>query len=123
MANEIDVATIRELQEIKSRSESNSHRLDSLENQYKIIQELSASIQILANNMSGFKQDISTVKETCSKLNDKLDDEIKDIKDDINEVKNQPSRAKSEWFDKILWLIVGGVATAIVTAVIGAVVN
>ena len=112
---------IKELQEVKSRSSSNTHRIDKLEQsvddlreESKAIYELGSSVRIMADNLTGMKDDIKEVKTGQSDLNEK----ISNIKHDVADARNQPIRSKSEWFDKIVWLIVGGVGAYIVTQII-----
>ena len=112
---------IKELQEVKSRSSSNTHRIDKLEQsvddlrgESKAIYELGSSVRIMADNLTGMKDDIKEVKTGQSDLNEK----ISNIKQDVADARNQPIKSKSEWFDKIVWLIVGGVGAYIVTQII-----
>lgn len=116
---------VKEMQEVKSRSESNSHRIDKLEDsmhelkeEHKVIYDLGASVKVLADNMTDMKTDMREVKHNCVDLNNKLDSDMAAMKEEVDAVKNQPLKAKSDWFDKVAWLIVGGIGTAILGYII-----
>lgn len=102
---------VKELQEVKSRALSNTHRLDKLEctveglrEESKAIYELGSSVRIMADSLTGMKDDLKEVKSSQVGLIEK----IGCIKQDVADARNQPIKSKSEWFDKILWVIVGG---------------
>ena len=74
-------------------------------------------------DISDVKEDVKGVKNNQTGYNEKLNNEINSIKDDLNNVKNQPDKSKAEWWDKVIWLVVGGALTAIVTGVIDRITN
>lgn len=113
MQGEIEMTQeqVKELQEVRSRALSNTHRLDRLEctveglrEESKAIYELGSSVRIIADSLTGMKDDLKEVKSSQVGLTEK----IGCIKQDVADARNQPIKSKSEWFDKILWVIVGG---------------
>ena len=74
------------LVEVNERCKSNSHRIDDLEEQYKLLHEMNTSIQLIA-------QQNETTKAT-----------VEEMKNDIEIMKN----ADGETFKNIKWLILSG---------------
>jgi len=85
---------IKELTEATSRSKSNSHRIDKLEEQYELLHEMSKSMATIAEQ----------TKRTT--------DDVKELKDDMEEIKSKPN--------KFLDNLKGVAAGAVITAIIGA---
>lgn len=101
--------------------------IEQLHAENKAIYEINTNVKILAEGMSVMKKDVLDVKEgvkhsneRSAKLDEKFDAELDKIKIDVNDIKNNPNKVKAEWWDKIMWLIVGGVVSAGVTALIAA---
>ena len=89
------------------------------------IQEMNVNVRLLAENMSAMKTDMSDVKQDIKNVNIKtdqtrehLDEKLSNMKTEIDNVRNEPSKQKANSFDKIVWIIVGGGVTAIVTHII-----
>lgn len=89
------------------------------------IQEMNVNVRLLAENMSAMKTDMSDVKQDIKNVNIKtdqtrehLDEKLSNMKTEIDNVRNEPSKQKANSFDKIIWIIVGGGVTAIVTHII-----
>lgn len=74
------------LVEVNERCKSNSHRIEDLEEQYKLLHEMNTSIQLIA-------QQNETTKAT-----------VEEMKNDIEIMKN----ADGETFKNIKWLILSG---------------
>ena len=99
--------------------------ISKLKEENKAIYEINTNVRILAENMTSVKSDMKDVKEDVKGVksnqtthNQKINDEIVSLKQEINTVKNQPQQTKAEWWDKIIWIVVGGGVTAVVAAVI-----
>lgn len=74
------------LVEVNERCKTNSHRIDDLEEQYKLLHEMNTSIHLIA-------QQNETTKAT-----------VEEMKNDIEIMKN----ADGETFKNIKWLILSG---------------
>jgi len=90
------------------------------------IQEMNVNVRLLAENMSAMKTDMSDVKQDIKNVNIKtdqtrehLDEKLSNMKTEIDNVRNEPSKQKANSLDKIIWIIVGGGVTAIVSHIIG----
>ena len=94
------------------------------------IQEMNINVRLLAENMSAMKTDMSDVKQDIKNVNIKtdqtrehLDEKLSNMKIEIDNVRNEPSKQKANSFDKIVWIIVGGGVTAIVTHIISLIIQ
>ena len=130
-------AQLIELTEISERGKSNTHQIDEIKEdikemklENKALYELTTSVKLIAQDMSSIKQDIAEVKCGQEKLSDKMDSEIskvKDeqekIKDNISEVKLCPTTEKANTFDKIKWIVISVITTAITTGIIASLIN
>jgi len=122
----------KDVQDLRIQSGIHEQRLDvvessikKLETENKAIYEINTNVKLLAEGMMTVKQDLTDVKEDIqdvksnhSQLGNKFETELDSVKTEINEVKNIPNNTKAAWWDKVIWLIVGGCLTALVTAVI-----
>lgn len=104
--------------------------VDKLNQENHAIYELNTNVRILAENMSTVKNDVAEVKDDIKSvksdyttLGDKVDTEIAKVQHNVEEAKNMPTKSKAEWWDKVLWLVVGGGLTAIVSGVIDKISN
>lgn len=121
-----------EVQNLKIQSGIHEQRLENIETEMKqlhienkAIYEINTNVRLLAENMNSvkndvadFKEDIKDVKRENLKLGERFDSELNVVKADVNEVRNMPNKAKADWWDKVIWLIVGGTLSALVTIVV-----
>lgn len=106
------------LQEVDSRSKSNEIRLNNHDSELKEIREkqdaiyeLTSSVKSIATDMNYIKEDVREVKTNQRELSSK-----------VTEIENRPANDVKKRIDgiteKIIWLIVGGIATALLTAIL-----
>lgn len=106
------------LQEVDSRSKSNEHRLDDHEKEIKelrdkqdAIYELTSSVKSIATDMNYIKEDVKEVKTGQDKLNEK-----------VTILENRPANETKKRFDdikdKLIWLLIGGVAVGLLSALL-----
>ena len=106
------------IQEIDSRSKSNEHRIDDLEIDMKETKDMQITLVKLANGVENMgnqlmdvKEDIQDVKKGQSELSDK-----------VTILENRPAQeTKKRWdsiYDKIIWLVIGGIVTFILSQAI-----
>ena len=97
------------VQEIDSRSKSNEHRIDSLEEDMKETKDMQITLVKLANGVENMGNQLMDVKE-----------DIQDVKKGQNELsekvttlENKPAqetkRRVDTIYEKILWLFIAGV--------------
>lgn len=121
-----DIAAIRSTQNIHEKHINDMHKeIDQLKSESKALYEINTNVRLLAENMNTVKTDIGEAKDNIkevkiahNKLNEKFDKEISEVKNDINDVKVQPTKAKADWWDKVVWLVVGGGLSAVVALVL-----
>lgn len=106
------------LQEVDSRSRSNEHRIDAhekeiheLREKQDAIYEIASSVKSIATDMTYMKEDVKEVKTGQDKLNQK-----------VTELENKPANEAKKRMDKIgdklLWLLIGGVAAGLLYAIL-----
>ena len=106
------------VQEVDSRCRSNEHRIDSLEEDMKETKDMQITLVKLANGVENMgnqlmdvKEDIQDVKKGQNELSDK-----------VTTLENRPAlETKKRWdsiYDKILWLVIGGIVTFVLSQVI-----
>ena len=106
------------LQEVDSRSKSNEHRIDAHEKEiYELrekqdaIYDLTSSVKSIATDMTHIKEDVKEVKTGQDKLNEK-----------VTELENKPANEAKKRLDKIgdklLWLLIGGIAAGLLYTIL-----
>lgn len=106
------------IQEVDSRSRSNEHRLDGhdaelreLREKQDAIYDLTSSVKSIATDMTYIKEDVKEVKSGQDKLNEK-----------VTILENRPANETKKRIDgiteKLLWLIIGGVAVGLLAAIL-----
>lgn len=98
---------------IDHQTRTNEHRIDALEENMKVLQETQISLVKIANSVESIGKsvvtmqgDIKDVKKSQERLTEKVSD-----------VENRSAReVKKRWdsvYEKLLWLIIGGIAIAL----------
>ena len=98
------------LQEVDSRCKSNEHRLDDhdetikeMRDDQKALIKLTNSVENMANSMLDVNKKVDVISDKQDKLNDK-----------VTVLENRPAteskRRIDGIIDKLLWLVVGGLA-------------
>lgn len=106
------------IQEVDSRSRSNEHRLDDhdaelreLREKQDAIYDLTSSVKSIATDMTYIKEDVKEVKSGQDKLNEK-----------VTILENRPANETKKKIDgiteKLLWLIIGGVAVGLLATIL-----
>lgn len=106
------------VQDVDSRTKSNTHRLDNHDKEIKEIKDkqdaiydLTSSVKSIATDMAYIKEDVKEVKVSQKELAVK-----------VNEIENKPAietkKKIEEIKDKIIWLVVGGVAVYLLTSIL-----
>lgn len=75
--------------EMEARGKSNTHRLDTLEENQKALNELTTSVKVLATEQGTMKTDIGEIKTGLKTLTDK------------------PAKRWEAIVDKTIWLVAG----------------
>ena len=105
------------LQEVDSRCKSNEHRLSDHDTELRELREkqdtiydLTSSVKSIATDMTYIKEDVKEVKSGQDKLNEK-----------VTILENRPANETKKKVDgiteKLLWLVIGGVAVGLLSAI------
>ena len=93
------VDQVKLLTETEARSKSNTHRLDKLEERVSEQGELIQSVKLLAQEQEHIKSDVS------------------EIKADVKSIADKPKKRWEAIGDKLLWLVIGGVAAWVMSQI------
>lgn len=100
------------LQEIDSRCRSSEHRIESLEEGMKCVQDTQISLVKIANSVENMSKSMIDVNEKVDLISDKQDK----LNDKVTVMENRPAQETKKMLDgiyeKILWVIIGGMAVA-----------
>ena len=75
------------LTEVEERSKSNTHRLDEMEKRQDNIDDLVATVKVLADR------------------EERVEDDVKEIKNDVKTIKDKPGKRWDAIIDKIIWAV------------------
>lgn len=116
------------LTETSERAKSNTHQIDEIKDQIKGIKEdnkvlnrLATSVELIAQDMNHFKNDISEMKDvqadtqaSQAMMRSELAELKTEMKNDIGEVRNERLIAKAKTYEdikgKVMAIIITGVA-------------
>ena len=109
----------KEIQEIKSRAESNTHQIEELktsvhhlEEKQDTIYKMSENLSLMAQSLKNVEEDVSDVKQNQKELSNK-----------VSTLENQPSRESLENIKKIKVSVITAICTAIGTGLLWICIN
>lgn len=83
--------------EINERSKSNTHRIDNMEKEYRLLHEMNTNIQLIAQQNATTKEDMDEMKK-----------DISIVKSEVADVKSAPLKQDGEAYKSIKWLVLSG---------------
>ena len=106
------------LESVDARCKSNEHRISDHDNDIKELREkqdaiydLTSSVKSIATDMTYIKEDVQEVKSGQAQLNEK-----------VTILENKPATEVKKRIDgiyeKLLWLVVGGIAAALLSTIL-----
>ena len=106
------------LESVDSRCKSNEHRINDHDNDIKELREkqdaiydLTSSVKSIATDMTYIKEDVQEVKSGQAQLNEK-----------VTILENKPATEVKKRIDgiyeKLLWLVVGGIAVTLLSTIV-----
>ncbi len=106
------------VQEVDSRCRSNEHRINAQDEEIRKLREkqdaiydLTSSVKSIAMDMTYIKEDVKEVKTGQEKLNEK-----------VTVLENRPANETKKKIDglteKLAWLLIGGIAAGLLSAVL-----
>ena len=115
MSVEFNEGYLTTITQIDERSKSNSHRLDTVEEDIKDLKEKNNALYEINSNIRTLSEGILTVKNDIQEVRT----EQGEMKSDIAELKNVPTQSKAKAFDTAWKFIVTAVATGLVSFILG----
>lgn len=98
-----------ELQEVKSRGESNQHRIDKLEIGMEKLNETQISLVKIANSVENIGKSVISMDGKVSKIQESQD--ALSLK--VTEIENRPAKDNKRFWDNIrdksAWVVIGGI--------------
>lgn len=106
------------IQETQSLAKSNQHRIDNLEGEMKIVNETQISLVKIANSVENMGKSMIEVNKKVDQVNEKQDA----LTEKIITLENKPAQETKEKVDKawekVLLIVVGGLAVGLLSALI-----
>ena len=106
------------MQEVDSRSKSNEHRIDSLEEDMKETKDMQITLVKLANGVENMGNQLMDVKEDIQdvkKGQNELSEKVTTLE---NKPANESKKRTDEIKDKLLWLFIGGIAVGLLSTIL-----
>lgn len=98
------------VENIDARAKSNEHRIDSLEDSMKGLQDTQISLIKIANSVENMGKSMMDVNEKVDLISDKQDK----LNEKVSILENRPAQeTKRKWdslSEKLIWLLIAGVA-------------
>lgn len=106
------------IESVDARCKSNEHRINEHDSEIKELREkqdaiydLTSSVKSIATDMTYIKEDVQEVKSGQAQLNEK-----------VTILENKPAQeTKKKWdsiSEKLLWLLIGGVAVGLLSTIL-----
>lgn len=88
------------LAKVEQRASSNTHRLDDLEEQTKLMHEMNKNMALIAKDTKDTRE------------------EVKGLKDDVEEIKSKPNKLLDSLTDKSLGYIITAILAAVMALIL-----
>lgn len=99
---EHEVEFAQKLATLDQRCQSNTKRLDKMEKMQESLHDMATSVKILAEEQKHTREAVEKVSEGQAKMESR-----------INEIEGKPGKRWDGAVDKLIWLIVGAAAAAL----------
>lgn len=107
-----------ELQEVKSRGESNQHRIDKLETSMEKFGETQIALVKMANSIEVIGKSVVSMDGKVSKIQESQD--ALTVK--VTDIENRPAKESKRFWDNIrdktAWLVIGGILVYILSLIL-----
>lgn len=114
--------------ETSERAKSNTHQIEEVKNdirdikeEYKIINRLATSIELLVQDMTHVKSDIVEIKDVQSVTQASLSEMRSDMKTELSEVRNEDIVKKAKTYENIKSIVIGLIVSGIAGFILGTV--
>lgn len=114
--------------ETSERAKSNTHQIEEIKNdirdikeEYKIINRLATSIELLVQDMTHVKSDIVEIKDVQSVTQASLSEMRSDMKTELSEVRNEDIVKKAKTYENIKSIVIGLIVSGIAGFILGTV--
>lgn len=112
--------------ETSERAKSNTHQIEEVKNdirdikeEYKIINRLATSIELLVRDMTHVKSDIVEIKDVQSVTQASLSEMRSDMKTELSEVRNEDIVKKAKTYENIKSIVIGLIVSGIAGFILG----
>lgn len=112
--------------ETSERAKSNTHQIEEVKNdirdikeEYKIINRLATSIELLVRDMTHVKSDIVEIKDVQSVTQASLSEMRSDMKTELSEVRNEDIVKKAKTYENIKSIVIGLIVSGITGFILG----
>ena len=98
---------------IDHQTRTNEHRIDALEENMKVLQETQISLVKIANSVESIGKSVVTMQgdiKDVKKSQERLTEKVSDVE---NRSAREVKKRSDSVYEKLLWLIIGGVAIAL----------
>lgn len=95
------------LAEVDARSRSNTHRLDELSGKVDVLTRLTTAVEVIASEQKHQNEALADIKTDIDNLGEKVD-----------AIEKKPGKRWESVVNKLIYGIVGGIATALAAALI-----
>lgn len=113
MENEKLVETVNvhsvEIAKLKEQNKSQDKDIMDLKDTQRMMYEMNTNIKLLVEKIGNTNDDLVEMKGDITGIKS----DMSGMKEDINEVKIQADKKDAKKWDKLIWLIIGVVVTAI----------
>ena len=113
------VQDAKEIQEIKSRTLSNSHRIDECVSRITKVEEKQELMYQMNENIALMAQSMKNIEGNMQDMNT----DIKDLSGKVNALENAPAKEMLENYKKVKFNVSSALAISTATALLGAVIG
>lgn len=106
------------IQEVKSRGESNSHRIDDLKTEVTELKKKQDAIYEMSNNLTLITKSIQIVERDLSEVKDNQ----KELSNKVSTLENAPARSSYDSMNKVKLAVITAICTAIATGILAVVI-
>lgn len=104
---------------IEGMVEQHEKDIHELKEKNEVMYKLATSVELIANDMSYLKNDVQSIKKGQEEIFTNIEDVEKKVRSVENADVKKEAKAWEGLKEKLLWLVVGGLATALLNQVFG----
>lgn len=102
---------------VEHRAESNTRRIDKLEQATEALTSLASSVEVMANEQRHQTEAMLAIKTDVAKLDDKFDTKVGELDDRMTDIEKKPAKRAEGVVDKIITALAGGLVGFILSQI------